>query len=142
MTTPDNNNRTGPWSLEDVQAMTGRGFQLHLGVELISAEKSLIVGQIELRPQHVNSVGGVHGGVIMSLADCMGAMGALLNLKTGQRTVTVESKTNFLRPVGGHEITCRCAPLHIGAKSSVWNSAISDNGGKLVANVIQTQLHF
>ncbi len=142
MTTSDNNSRTGPWSLEDVQAMTERGFQLHLGVQLISAEKSLVVGRIELGPQHVNSVGGVHGGVIMSLADCTGAMGALLNLKTGQRTATIESKTNFLRPIKGHEITCRSIPLHIGTKSSVWNSAISDNDGKLVANVIQTQLHF
>ncbi len=137
-----NARRTGPWSLEELRAMTTRGFQSHLGVILISAEKSMVVGQVTLGPQHVNSVGGLHGGVIMSLADCMGAMGALLNLTKGQRTATLESKTNFLRPIYGNKIICMSKPLHIGRKSSVWNSEIHDNAEKLVANVIQTQLHF
>lgn len=122
--------------------MTTNGFQSHLGVSLLEAGKSQIIGQIELGPEHANSVGRIHGGVIMALADCMGAMGALLNLKDGQRTATLESKTNFMRPIQGPTITCRYKSLHIVTKTSVWNSAITDQGGKLVANVVQTQLHF
>jgi uncharacterized protein (TIGR00369 family) len=134
--------RTGPWSLEDLQAMTTQGFQAHLGVVLISANKSEVVGQVTLGPEHVNSVGSLHGGVIMSLADCLGAMGALLNLKKGQRTATLESKTNFLRPATGCKLTCTSRPLHTGKKTSVWSSEIRDEEGRLAASVTQTQLHF
>jgi uncharacterized protein (TIGR00369 family) len=43
---------------------------------------------------------GLHGGATMALADITGGICAFLNLPEGSvGTTTIESKTNFLRPV-------------------------------------------
>jgi uncharacterized protein (TIGR00369 family) len=94
-----------------------------------------------VRDEICTSGGILHGGAIMTLADTAGATGAFLNLPEGSRTTTIESKTNFLgaAPVGSI-VTAEATPLHIGRRSSVWQTRISDEGGKLLAVVTQTQL--
>ena len=37
----------------------------------------------------------LHGGAIMAFADTLGALGTVANLREGQGTTTIESKTNF-----------------------------------------------
>jgi uncharacterized protein (TIGR00369 family) len=77
----------------------------------------------------------------MALADTAGAIGASLNLRSGDNTTTIESKTNFLgsAPVGA-VVTAEALPVHIGRRSSVWQTRITGETGKLLALVTQTQL--
>ena len=83
----------------------------------------------------------LHGGAVMALADTAGAVGAALNLATGTRTTTIESKTNFLGAApAGSTVTAEATPVHIGRRSSVWQTRISNAEGKLLALVTQTQL--
>ena len=88
------------------------------------------------------TAGGIlHGGAYMAFADALGAIGGVLNLAPGTRTTTLESKTNFLRgaPVGS-TVTGEATPLHIGRRSSVWQTRITNDEGKLMALVTQTQM--
>jgi 1,4-dihydroxy-2-naphthoyl-CoA hydrolase len=41
----------------------------------------------------------LHGGAVMSFADNMGALACVLNIPEGARTMTLESKTNFLASI-------------------------------------------
>jgi uncharacterized protein (TIGR00369 family) len=77
----------------------------------------------------------------MAFADALGATGAAMNLQPGARTTTLESKTNFLRgaPVGT-VVEGEAKPLHVGRRSSVWQTRITNAEGKLLAVVIQTQM--
>ncbi|MFI6435164.1 PaaI family thioesterase [Streptomyces sp. NPDC050759] len=50
----------------------------------------------------------------MTLADTVGAVCAYLNLPQGADTSTVESKTNFFRPVRAGTVDAVARPLHIG----------------------------
>ena len=51
------------------------------------------------------------------------------------------SKTNFLRSAKvGTTVTGEATPLHIGRRSSVWQTRITDETGRLLALVIQTQM--
>jgi uncharacterized protein (TIGR00369 family) len=75
----------------------------------------------------------------MTLADSVGGICAFLNLPEGAVTSTVESKTNFLRPVTAGTVEATCRPLHVGRQTIVLATEIRDDADKLVAFVTQTQ---
>lgn len=133
---------SGSWTIEEIRRMPSSGFQRLLGHELRLIEPELIVADLQTGPEHLNSVGSIHGGVLMAFADCLGAMGAVQHLAPGQRTATLESKTNFIRPARGNNISGRCIPIHIGRRTSVWNTIVTDSDGRLLASVTQTQMNF
>jgi len=122
-------------------ADTGMPFSNLMGVEVIEREKTRVVGKLVVREDLCTSGGILHGGAYMAFADALGAIGGVLNLPPGTRTTTLESKTNFLRgaPVGT-TVTGEATPLHIGRRSSVWQTRLTNDEGKLLALVIQTQM--
>jgi 1,4-dihydroxy-2-naphthoyl-CoA hydrolase len=112
-----------------------------LGIELTTAEKDRVVGRLAVREELTTGGHILHGGAFMTLADSLGAIGAVLNLREGTRTTTLESKTNFLGSARvGETITAEATPLHVGRRSSVWQTRITNAEGKLLALVTQTQM--
>lgn len=132
---------SGPWSEEDIRRMPTQGFQKILGIVLDDVTKERVTAHIIIEDRHINSAGAVHGGVIMSLADSLGAMGALQNLEPTYITSTLESKTNFVRPCVGARISGECQPLHVGRRTSVWHTVVRNEGGLICAHIWQTQMH-
>jgi len=112
-----------------------------LGIRFLRAAKDGIAAEVAISPAHLNGTDAVHGGVIMALADCAGAYGAVLNLPAGHTTATIESKTNFLRRGRGEVIRAEATPLHVGRTLSVWRSQISRGDGGAIAEVTQTQIY-
>ncbi len=112
-----------------------------LGIELASATAERVVGEMTVRAEICTHPEVLHGGAIMAFADTLGALGAVANLKEGTRTITLESKTNFLgtAPLGAR-VVGEATPLHLGRRTSVWQTRITTEDGKLVALVTQTQL--
>jgi 1,4-dihydroxy-2-naphthoyl-CoA hydrolase len=75
------------------------------------------------------------------MADNLGGTATFLNLKAGEGTSTIESKTNFFRPVAMGDIARAVAlPLHKGRSTMVWQTTITNGEGKLAAIVTQTQM--
>jgi len=112
-----------------------------LGIVLTSAEKDQVVGHLTVREEIATGGHILHGGAYMAFADTLGAIGAVLNLRDGTRTTTLESKTNFLGGARvGETITGEATPLHVGRRSSVWQTRITNAEGKLLALVTQTQM--
>lgn len=112
-----------------------------LGVDLVTVEKTRVVGQMLVRPELGNGVEVLHGGAFMAFADHIGATGAVVNLPSGARTATIESKTNFFAPGRiGEMLTAEALPLHIGSRTMVWQTRITDSTGRLLAQVTQTQI--
>ena len=112
-----------------------------LGIELTTAEKDRVVGRLVVREEITTGGHILHGGAYMAFADSLGAIGAVLNLREGTRTTTLESKTNFLGSARvGETIIGEATPLHVGRRSSVWQTRITSADGKLLALVTQTQM--
>src|SRR5579863_4611235 len=112
-----------------------------LGIELTAAGKDRVIGQLTVREEITTGGHILHGGAYMAFADTLGAIGAVLNLREGSRTTTLESKTNFLGAARvGETITGEATPLHVGRRSSVWTTRITNAEGKLLAQVTQTQM--
>ncbi len=111
-----------------------------LGVRLRSLAAEKVVAELHVRRAHLNRNRRVGGGVLMALADVMGAAGAVANRPLGFRGGTLESKTNFFAAGTGPVLTAVAVPLHIGRTTSVWQTTIRNKGGKVVAIVTQTQM--
>jgi uncharacterized protein (TIGR00369 family) len=117
-------------------------FAAVLGLEIVSATKERIEARMLVRPELCNPVAGLHGGAAMSLADTLGAMGASMNLPEGAKgTTTLESKTNFIGVAkSGEMVAAVCTPVHVGRRTSIWQTKITNEAGKSVALVTQTQM--
>ena len=111
-----------------------------LGIEVLSATPEDVRARVAWDPQRLTTGGGLHGGLLMSLADTCGAMAAFLNLPEGSAgTSTIESKTNFLRPVRDGYLYASGRTLHVGRSTIVVETELTDDDGRLVAKTIQTQ---
>ncbi|MDQ0465639.1 uncharacterized protein (TIGR00369 family) [Caulobacter ginsengisoli] len=116
-------------------------FSRLMGVEILSAAKDRVEGRLLVRDDLCTAGAILHGGAVMAFADALGAVGAALNLPEGALTTTIESKTNFIGAAkAGTYVTAVSLPAHIGGRSSVWQTRIEGEGGKLVALVTQTQM--
>lgn len=112
-----------------------------MGVEITSADKDRVEGRLRVRDDLCTAGGILHGGAMMAFADSLGAVGAFLNLSPGARTTTLESKTNFIGGAQvGTTVTAVSTPLHVGRRSSVWQTRLEGEDGKLVALITQTQM--
>ena len=122
-------------------AASGMPFADLMGVEIIERERARVVGRLTVREDLCTSGGILHGGAYMAFADSLGAVGGFLNLPEGARTTTLESKTNFLGSAKvGSTIIGEATPLHIGRRSSVWQTRVTSEEGRLLALVTQTQM--
>lgn len=112
-----------------------------MGVRMTSATKDRVEAALEVTPDHCTIPAVLHGGAIMALADNLGGVGAFLNMPQGATTTTIESKTNFLRPVPvGDTATAVATPVNMGRTLQLWKTEIFRGDGKLAAIVLQTQL--
>ena len=114
-------------------------FASMLGIELVSASADEVVARLAWAPERCTSGGVMHGGALMTLADSAGAVCAFLNLPPGAGTSTVETKTNFFRPVTAGAVQAVARPLHVGRRFVAVQTALTDDEGRLVAQTTQTQ---
>ena len=91
------------------------------------------------REELCTTFGALHGGAMMAMADSVGAVCAFLNLPAGATTSTIESKTNFFRGVRDGAVGATSRPLHVGRTTIVVQTDLTDDRGKRVAQVTQTQ---
>ncbi len=117
-------------------------FATLLGIEYISAEPNGVAARMLVKPEFCTLGGVAHGGAIMSFADTLAGAAAFVNLPDGaQGTTTLESKTNFIAAApAGSTLIGRCALVHRGRRTQVWQTRVAIDGAKLVALTLQTQM--
>jgi 1,4-dihydroxy-2-naphthoyl-CoA hydrolase len=111
-----------------------------LGIRFVEARLDRVVAELEVRDELTTVGGAVHGGTLMALADTVGAAATVLNLPAGATTTTLESKTNFLAAGRGGTVRAEATCLHRGRRTMVWQTRITDAGGRLLSLTIQTQM--
>ncbi len=116
-------------------------FAHFLGMKVTSISPERVTGELFARDELNNRFGILHGGAIMALADNLGGTATTANLKDGQSTTTIESKTNFFAAVPiGDTAYAECTPLHRGRTTMVWQTRVTRGDGRLCALVTQTQM--
>jgi uncharacterized protein (TIGR00369 family) len=123
--------------LEELVAMMP--FTAGLGVVLDAAGPEEVRGRLPWAPEQCTTGGILHGGALMALADSLGGICAFLNLPAGARTATTSSATVFTRAVRQGEVHAVSRPLHVGRTVIVVQTDLTDDTGRRVAQVTQTQ---
>ena len=112
----------------------------HLGIEFVEVTPDRVLARLRLTEDLATVGGSVHGGTLMAFADTIGAAGTAANLAEGQRTATLESKTNFIAGCRAGTIQAEAKPVHKGKRTHVWETRIPDEAGKLLSVTTQTQM--
>ena len=116
------------------------GLVTHLGIEFLEISPERVRARLQVNDKLLTTTGVVHGGTLMAFADTIGAAGTVANLTEGQRTATLESKTNFISGCKAGWITAESTPIHKGKRTHVWETRINDDAGKLLSVTTQTQM--
>ena len=127
-------------ALADARSVFDFGLPLMLGVRALEVGAERVTAEMQVKREHFNRNGRVGGGVLMAMADAMGAAGSVVHRPAGYRGGTIESKTNFFSAARGPVLRAVCVPLHVGRTTSVWQTSIMDADGRTVAMVVQTQV--
>jgi uncharacterized protein (TIGR00369 family) len=112
-----------------------------LGLQIVGIHPDKIEARLPVRKELCTVPDVLHGGAMMALADTLGAIGTVANLKGGASTTTIESKTNFFAAIPlGDTAIAECTPLHRGKTTMVWQTRVSRGDGRLAGLITQTQL--
>ncbi len=95
-----------------------------------------------MRPDLCTLGGVAHGGALMSFADTLGGAAAFLALAEGAKgTTTLGSQTQLVGAAPeGSGLIGTCTPIHRGRRTSVWQTRIETEEGRLIAVTTQTQM--
>jgi 1,4-dihydroxy-2-naphthoyl-CoA hydrolase len=116
------------------------GLFAHLGIEFVEVTPDRVVARLKVSDKLMTAGGTIHGGTLMAFADSIGAAGTVANLVEGQRTATLESKTNFIAGCREGTVQAEAKPIHKGKRTHVWETRITDESGKLLSITTQTQM--
>lgn len=116
-------------------------FSKLLGIRFVSAAPERVTAEMTVREDLCTIPAILHGGALMAFADTLGAYATVINLPEGCGTTTIESKTNFFAPAQvGTKVIGECTALHRGKRTMAWQTRISNESGRLIAVVTQTQM--
>jgi len=110
-----------------------------LDMTLVRATPEEVVVSMPWSEALTTTGGALHGGAVMALADGAGGTCAFLNLPPGAGTSTISSATQFLRGVRAGVVTATSRPIHVGRTTIAVETSVTDDSGRLVAKVHQTQ---
>lgn len=129
-----------PLTLDEANARQ-MPFARLMGVTFLEVAPDRVVAELPVRDDLRTIPAVAHGGALMALADTVGAIATVANLKDGEGTTTIESKTNFLSAApSGTRLRATATPVHRGRRTQVWQTRVETPDGKLVALTVQTQL--
>jgi len=116
-------------------------FSKLLGIKFLSASPERLTAEMLVRDDLCTTPSIAHGGALMAFADTLGAFATVINLREGFTTTTIESKTNFFAPGRqGTKVVGECTALHRGRRTMAWQTRITNEEGRLIALVTQTQM--
>ena len=101
----------------------------HVSVTSVGEDHSAR-GVLDIHPSTLNPLGIVHGGALVTLADTVAGVAAWAG---GRVCVTLDSSMQYLSPGRGKQITCTATPKKQGRTILVYDAALTDETGKLVA---------
>jgi len=100
----------------------------HLGMEFRQSDSEEVEVLLPIRPELLNSVGVVHGGVYASLADTVLGAAIYTRVPREQIALTVELSCRYLRAAREGVLHGRGRVVHLGRRTVVAEADISVDG--------------
>ena len=109
-----------------------------LGFDVESVHEGRAIFRLDVRPNHKQIHGVVHGGILAALADTTAAIAAYTVVPKGTEIATVELSINYLEPVPGGRIKADARVLRAGRNFVVTECEIFNEDGSLAAKALLT----
>lgn len=109
------------------------GYVAWLGLEILEGGPDRLVARWDIRPDHLQPYGIVHGGVHCSVVETVASFGAAAWYGERGKVVGVSNSTDFLRAVGEGRLTATGTPVHRGRLQQLWLVEIRDERERLVS---------
>jgi uncharacterized protein (TIGR00369 family) len=111
------------------------GFRKLIGLVTRELKDDHAVLELTLAPEHLNSHGSVHGGIIATMIDHAGGVAGCYCEKSGKKkkAVTLSLTTSFLAPVSSGPITATGRKRSGGRRIFASTIEITDETGRLIA---------
>jgi 1,4-dihydroxy-2-naphthoyl-CoA hydrolase len=105
-----------------------------VGMRLLEASGERAVATLDLRPEHHQPNGIVHGGVYATVIEGVASVGATLALDGRGVAIGISNTTDFLRPVAAGRLRFEAAPVQVGRTLQLWQVDVTDEAGRRVAH--------
>jgi uncharacterized protein (TIGR00369 family) len=111
-----------------------------LSFTLHEVEQDRVVFKGMPRPEHLNPLGGIHGGWVATLMDSALACCIMTTLRPGEAYTTAEFKVNLVRPLSADMgiVFCEGRLIHRGRTLATSEAFLKDKNGKLLAHGTET----
>jgi len=111
------------------------GFRKLIGLKTVEAREDYVVMELSVSPEHLNSQGALHGGVVATMIDHAGGNAGCFGGESGKKrkAVTISLTTSFLASVSSGKITATSRKRPGGRRIFVSTTEITDAAGKLLA---------
>ena len=112
----------------------------HMGFRLVEVEPGRAVFEASAGPHLLNPLGGVHGGVALTLIDSAAGCAVHTELPAGTGYTTVETKVNFTRPIppDGSPVRCEGRVVTRGRRIATAEARLLSAEGKILAHGTST----
>lgn len=105
-----------------------------VGLVIETATRDGVEARLEIRPEHRQPMGLVHGGVLASVVESLASVGAATDtMAREKRIVGLENHTSFVRAAREGTLRASATPVTRGRRSQLWEVIIRDAGGATVA---------
>jgi uncharacterized protein (TIGR00369 family) len=112
-----------------------------LGVELVSLDSGMLVGELTIRPELLAPNGYLHAATVVGLADTCCGYACIAHLPEGAKNfTTIELKSNHVSTAREGKIVAKASAVHLGRSTQVWDAAVTSGEGKLIAMFRCTQM--
>ena len=108
-------------------------FDALLGLRLEHVAPDRVEATVPITPQLLQPYGIVHGGVLCSLVETAGSVGAATWFADRGNVVGVANHTDFIRATRGGTLSVVATPIHRGRTQQLWLVEITDERERLVA---------
>lgn len=121
-----------PSSLEQLNASSRNTAMEPLGIVFTEIGPDYLRATMPVDARTHQPYGLLHGGASVLLAETLGSSAGMMAVDEGQGVVGIEINANHLRGVRTGTVTGTARPLHIGARTQVWEIRIEDESARLV----------
>jgi 1,4-dihydroxy-2-naphthoyl-CoA hydrolase len=104
-----------------------------LGMQVIELSSDRAVLAWEVRPDHLQPDGIVHGGVYTTAIETAASIGAAAWYGERGRVVGVSNQTDFLKALSAGQLSATATPIHRGRSQQLWLVEVTDHEQRLIA---------
>ena len=110
-------------------------FDQELGLQFTELTPDGARALLQVKPELLQPMGLVHGGVYCSVIESMASVAAFTWLATrgGGNVVGVNNNTDFLRSISSGMVYGTAEPIHRGRLQQLWLVTITDDSERVVA---------